>query len=235
MKFIHNYDYKNNFFYFYYLNINNNIDDEDVNNFSFNSKFFKNFFFFRKTNKGVKNNVKLQSFQRNKNFDLNNLLINSWVKKGKKLLFLKHYNIFLNYFWYLINTNNNYFLSYPNTQFIYDLLILKKYNYKLHNLLKNPLEMLEHMFELKLKKLNKKMKKKHKKKYIYTIKYLHKPKRLKNVLNMFYSSSNFYNNKKYYDRIFFTFLNIIFNTKNSPIWEKKLSTYKIALKFLKKK
>lgn len=233
MKFIYNLSYTNNFTL--YFNFYEEDYEDDLQEHLYNISFSKKSFFFRKTNYGVKNNIKLLSLKRNKNLSINNLIINSWVKKGMKLNFLKHYNMFVKNFFFLITTQKSFFSDYPNFSFVYDLLSSKKYNYKIHNLLVNPLTFLEHMFELKLKKLNKKMKKKYKKKYIYTIKYLHKSKRLKNTLNMFYYSSNFYNNKKYFDRIFFTFLNIIFDTKNTPIWEKKLNVYKIALKFLKKK
>lgn len=233
MKFIYEFSYKNNFLIFY--DFYEEEYEENLYDCSYNINFIKKNIFFRKTKYGIKNNSKLLSLKRNKNFSVDNLMINSWVKKGMKLNFLKHYNLFLKQFFFLINTQKQYFNEYPNTDFVYDLLNSKKYNYKFYNLLLNPLELLEHMFELKLKKLNKKLKKKFKKKYIYTVKYLHKSKRLKNTLNMFYLSSNFYNNKKYYDRIFYTFLFIIFDTKNTPIWEKKLNVYKIALKFLKKK
>ena len=116
-----------------------------------------------------------------------------------------------------MSCNKEFFKNYPNFEFIQDLIRSDKRNYNIINLLIFPLELLEHMFELKLKKLNKKMKKKYKKKYIYTIKYLHKPKRLKYTLNMFYSSSDQYNNKFYHERMFNTYLNIIFDTKKSPI------------------
>lgn len=110
-----------------------------------------------------------------------------------------------------------FFSNYPNFGLVYTLLRLKKYNYKFYNLLTEPLNILECMFDLKLKKLNKKMKKKKKRKHTYVIRYLHKSRRLKYTLNMFYFSSNYYNSKNYYDRIFFTFLNIIFDTKKTPI------------------
>lgn len=235
MKFIYNFSYKNNFFIYnkiYNLNLDS---DDDNNNYNYYFDFSKKSIFFRKTKKGVKYSTKLYSLKRNKNLSFNNFLINSWVKKGLKLSFLKHYNIFLKNIFFLIKTDKLFFNNYPNTEFVYDLLNSKKYNYKLQNLLTNPLLLLEHMFELKLKKLNKKMKRKFKKKHVYVVKYLYKTKRLKNTLNMFYLSSNFYNNKKYYDRIFYTFLNVIFDTKNTPIFKKKLNVYKIALKFLKKK
>ena len=235
---MYNFSYINNYIKFYsYINDEDYDEEEEEisSEFFYNSKFSKKSLFLRKTLYGVKQNTKLASLKRNKNLDINNIMINSWVKKGMKLNFLKHYNIFLKYFMFLISNQKTFFSEYPNTEFVYDLLNSKFHNYKLQSLLVLPLELLEHMFELKLKKLNKKMKKKFKKKYIYTIKYLHRSKRLKNTLNMFYFSSNFYKNKKYSERIFYTFLYIIFDTKNTPIFEKKLNVYKIALKFLKKK
>lgn len=200
----------------------------------YSKKFIKKPFFFKKTFYGVKYNIKLKSIRRNKNLDLNNLLISSWTKKGLKLNFLKNYNVFFKKFNFLISREFSFFKDYQNFEFVKGLLISKRYNYNLLNLLIYPLEVLEFMFELKLKKLNKKMKKKYKKKYMYSIKYLHKPKRLKHTLNTFYSSSDHYLNKYYHERIFNVFLHIIFDTKNTPTWEKKLNVYKIAFKFLKK-
>lgn len=204
-------------------------------NYIYNVRFYKNKFFYKKTHYGVKFNIKLKSIRRNKNLDLNNLLINSWVKRGLKLNFLKNYNIFFKNWNYLISKDKSIFKNYTNYDFICDLLRTNKFNYNILNLLIFPLEILEHMFELKLKKLSKKMKRKYKKKYIYTIKYLHKPKRLKHTLNMFYSSSSQYGNKYYHERIFNTFIDILFETKKSPIWERKLNVYRIALRFLKKR
>jgi hypothetical protein len=100
---------------------------------------------------------------------------------------------------------------------VYDLLSTKGYNYKFEYLLLSPIKELEYVFDLRLKKLNKKMKRKLKKKYTYTINHFHKKKRIKHVLSMFYLSSNFYKEKKYFERIFSTFINIIFDTKNTPI------------------
>lgn len=228
MKFINNF-YNNNINLFLVKNY------EDFDYYNFNKSFIKNKFYFKKTNRGSKLSVKLISMKRNKNIDINNLLINSWIKKGKKLNFLKNYNIFLENFFFLIVKEPTFFKDYPNFDFIYDLLKTKTYHFKFKFLLYEPLKTLEYIFDLKLKKLNKKLKKKLKKKYSYSINYLHKKKRLKHVLNMFYYSSNFYKNKKYFERIFFTFLFIIFDTKSTPIWERKLNVYKIALKFLNKK
>lgn len=233
MKFLYDFRYIDNFS-LHYNSVNEDDNEDDLDTF-YIKRFSKKIIFFRKTNYGYKNNIKLLSLKRNKNLDFNNLMINSWIKKGLKLNFLKNYNNFLKNFNFLIVKNKIYFKDYPNFEFVFDLIRSKTYNYKLQNLLIEPLYVLEHMFDLKLKKLNKKMKKKHKKKHIYVIKYLHKSRRLKNTLNMFYFSSNYYNYKKYHERIFFTFLNIIFNTKETPIWNKKLNVYKIALRFLKKK
>lgn len=234
MKFIHDFNYATSQSSFKILFEKEN-KDKKFEYYYFN-KFTKNKFFFKKTHYGVKFNVKLKSLRRNKNLSLNNLLINSWIKKGLKLNFLKNYNIFIKNWNFLMIKNRSFFKDQPNFEFVFDMIRSKRYNFNLTNLLIYPLDFLEHMFDLKLKKLNKKMKKKYKKKYIYTIKYLHQPKRLKYTLGMLYNSSNYYNtNKCYHERIFNTFLNVIFNTKNTPIWEKKLNTYKVALKFLKKK
>lgn len=178
--------------------------------------FVKNKNLLKKTNKGVKFSLKNLSQKRNMNYDLNNLLINSWVKKGLKLKFLKNYNIFLEKFLFLIIYNFEFFKDYPNFSFVSDVIFLKNSKIKFEYFLEEPLKNLEFMFDLKVKKLSKKLIKKLKKKHTYVVNYLHKKKRLKYALNSIYMSSYNYNEKKYYDRIFSTFLNVIFDTKNSP-------------------
>jgi hypothetical protein len=229
LKFFNSFDYKNNFNKFIYKY------EDDLDLFVFNKRFIKNKFFLKKTNKGSKINIKYNSVRRNKNFSLNNLLINSWVKKGLKLNFLKSYNIFLENFFFILNNNKSFFKDYPNYEYVYDILKTKGYNYRFENLLLHPISELEYMFELKLKKLNKKLKKKLKKKYSYTINHFHYKKRVKHILNLSYLSSNFYKEKKYFERIFLNFVNIVFDTKNTPIWDRKINVYKIAFKFLNKK
>jgi hypothetical protein len=134
-----------------------------------------------------------------------------------KLNFLKNYNIFLENFFFIFFTNKSFFKDYPNYEYVCDLLETKGYKNKFEYLLLNPIKDLEYIFELRLKKLNKKMKRKFKKKYTYTINHFHHKKRVKHVLNMFYLSSNFYKEKKYFERMFLMFINIVFDTKNTPI------------------
>ena len=122
-----------------------------------------------KTFKGKKITTKLLSIRRNKNITLDNQLINCFVKKGKKLNFLKHYNIFLENFFYLLTTNKQFYENFLNSDYILNSLKTKFYYYKFSNLLVDPIEDLKCIFDLKVKKVEKKKKKKKNKKYIYKI------------------------------------------------------------------
>lgn len=223
------------------LNFGNNVNNycyfqgDEYDFFEYIKIFSKNKNFFKKTKYGTIISLKQLSFKRKKNFDFNNSLINSWVKQGLKLNFLKHYNIFLENFFFQFLDDPFFFKNYPNFDFVFNLLDTKFYHFKFEKLLKYPIKELEYLFDLKLKKLNKKLKKKLKKKYSYSVKYIQRKKRVKHILNLFYNSSSTYFEKKYYNRIFLTFLYVIFDTQNTPIWERKLNAYNVALKLLKKK
>lgn len=141
----------------------------------------KNKQFTLKTVRGEKINTKLYSIRRNKNITLHNQLLNSFVKKGKKLNLLKHYNMFLETFFYLLITNENIYKNYQNSDYIFDLLKTKFYYYKFENLLIDPIEDLKCLFDLKAKKPERKKKKKSTKNILIKFYIFLK----KNVLNMF--------------------------------------------------
>lgn len=75
LKFIYNLSYTNNFTL--YFNFYEEDYEDDLQEHLYNISFSKKSFFFRKTNYGVKNNIKLLSLKRNKNLSINNLIINS--------------------------------------------------------------------------------------------------------------------------------------------------------------
>jgi hypothetical protein len=115
-----------------------------------------------------------------------------------------------------------------------ELLDTKDYYYRFENLLKDPLKELEFIFDLKIKKLSKKFQKKYNKKYDYKIIHINKKKRLRFLLKSFYSNINYYKYNNYSDRIFHTLINIVFNTKETEVFNKKVNTYKTVFKFLNK-
>ena len=177
---------------------------------------------------------RFDSIRRFKNINLNNQLLNIWVKNGLKLNLLKHYNFFLENFYLKLISNITFYENYPNYNYVLELLDTKDYYYKFENLLTDPMKELEYIFDLKIKKLNKKLQKKYNKKYDYKIVHINKKKRIRYLLKMFYSNINFYKYNKYSERIFFTLINIVFNTKETEVWTKKLHTYKTVFKFLNK-
>jgi hypothetical protein len=190
--------------------------------------------FFKKTKKGVKLDSRFDSIRRFKNINLNNQLINIWLKNGLKLNLLKHYNLFLEIFFYKLISNVNFYENYTNYNYVLELLDTKDYYYKFENLLNDPIKELEYIFDLKIKKLNKKLQKKYNKKYDYKIVHINKKKRVRYLLKVFYSNINHYKYNKYSERIFFTLINLVFDTKKTEVWDKKITTYKTVFKFLNK-
>jgi hypothetical protein len=114
------------------------------------------------------------------------------------------------------------------------LLDTKDYYYKFENLLNDPLKELEFVFDLKIKKLSKKFQKKYNKKYDYKITHINKKKRLRFLLKSFYSNINYYKLNKFSERIFYTLINIVFNTRETEVFNKKINIYKTVFKFLNK-
>lgn len=225
MKFLIKSSYKNNFNYF---------NSVSYTRYYFFLNLVKKKQFIRKTNKGVKLDSRFDSLRRFKNINLNNQLLNIWLKNGLKLNLLKHYNIFLENFYFTLISNTNFYENYPNYNYVLELLDTKDYYYKFENLLNDPMKELEYIFDLKIKKLNKKLQKKYNKKYDYKIVHINKKKRVRYLLKMFYFNINYYKNNKYSERIFQTLINIVFNTKETEVWTKKLHTYKTVFKFLNK-
>lgn len=223
MKFLIKTSYKNNFNYYdllyytlYFYKIN----------------LVRKKQFFKKTDKGLKLDRRFDSIKRFKNLNFNNQLFNIFLKNGLKLNLLKHYNVFLENFYNLLINETKLYKELPNYNYVLELLDTKDYYYKFENLLNEPLKDLEYIFDLKIKKLSKKFQKKYNKKYDYKIVHINKKKRLRYLLKMFYLNINTYKYNKYSDRIFFNLVNIVFNTKENEIWEKKLGTYKTVFKFL---
>lgn len=225
MKFLIKSSYKNNFNYFNFIS---------YTRYFYLLNLIKKKQFNKKTKKGIKLDSRFDSLKRSKNISMNNQLLNIWLKKGLKLNLLKHYNIFLQNFYLILISNITFYENYPNYNYVLELLDTKDYYYRFENLLNDPMKELEYVFDLKIKKLNKKLQKKYNKKYDYKIVHINKKKRLRYLLKTFYSNVNFYKQNKYSERIFHTLINIVFNTKETEVWQKKLHTYKTVFKFLNK-
>lgn len=225
MKYLIKSSYKNNFNYFNSIN---------YTMYFYTLNLIKKKQFFKKTKKNIKLDSRFDSIRRYKNINLNNQLLNIWTKNGLKLNLLKHYNLFLENFYLKLISDISFYENYPNYNYVLELLDTKDYYYKFENLLNDPLKELEYIFDLKIKKLNKKLQKKYNKKYDYKIIHINKQKRVRYLLKMFYLNINFYKYNKYSQRIFFTLINIVFNTKETEVWFKKLNIYKTVFKFLNK-
>jgi len=225
LKYLIKSSYKNNFNYFNSIN---------YTMYFYTLNLIKKKQFFKKTKKNIKLDSRFDSIRRYKNINLNNQLLNIWTKNGLKLNLLKHYNLFLENFYLKLISDISFYENYPNYNYVLELLDTKDYYYKFENLLNDPLKELEYIFDLKIKKLNKKLQKKYNKKYDYKIIHINKQKRVRYLLKMFYLNINFYKYNKYSQRIFFTLINIVFNTKETEVWFKKLNIYKTVFKFLNK-
>lgn len=208
MKFLIKSSYKNNFNFF------NSIS---YTKYYYSLNLIKKKQFFKKTKNGFKLDSRFDSLKRYKNISFNNQLLNIFLKNGLKLNLLKHYNLFLENFYFKLISDTSFYEGYPNYNYVLELLDTKDYNYRFENLLVDPMKELEFIFDLKVKKLNKKLQKKYNKKYDYKIVHINKKKRLRYLLKTFYSNINFYKYNKYSERIFYTLVNLVFNTKETEV------------------
>lgn len=208
MKFLIKSSYKNNFNFF---------NSVSYTKYYYSLNLVKKKQFFKKTNKGLKLDSRFDSLKRYKNINFNNQLLNMWLKNGLKLNLLKHYNFFLEDFYFKLISNTSFYENYPNYNYVLELLDTKDYYYRFENLLLDPMKELEFIFDLKVKKLNKKLQKKYNKKYDYKIIHINKKKRLRYLLKTFYSNINIYKFNKYSERISHTLINLVFNTKDTEV------------------
>lgn len=226
MKFLIKSSYKNNFNYFYSI---------FYNYYRYDRNFIKNRYFLKKTHRGVKLDPKLDSSRRFRNIDFNNQFLNMWLKKGLKLRLLKHFNLFLQEFKVLLINDATQFKDLPNYNYVIELLNTKYYYYKFENLLDDPFEELEYVFDLKIKKLGRKLQKKLNKKYEYKVFHIHKHKRVRYIIKLLYFNLPFYKQQKYFERMYNLLINLIFDTKELEIWKRRADTYKVVYKQLIKK
>jgi len=186
----------------------------------------------RKTRRGHKFNVKGESIRRSKILNFNQQLMNIWLKKGYKLNFIKHYNLFLENFRWLLIHEFNTFEKLPYYKYILELLNTKYYYYQFENLLEESFKELEYIFDLKFKKLSKSEQKSLEKKYDYRVCYIYKNKRFRYTIQLLYSNVNSYKYTKYSSRMYDLFIDFVLNPKSLEIWERKLNVYKLVYKRL---
>ena len=140
------------------------------------------------------------------------------------LSFSKIYNLIIN------NKHNLETMDYKyHKEFLYNFYKYKNYN-NYTFILNWIFSFIQPMFYIDCMAVPKKYKKKLKKKYLYKVKYLNKTKRINKALKLI---NNYSNSLKYFnfsDRIFFTYLDLILNYKNSYIFNKKLIIYKKIFK-----
>ena len=210
-----------------------------------NSKTYFLYFFLKKNVKSRKifikkingkfRNIKNDSYRRDKNIDISNRFINVSLKNGKKLNFLKNWNLFLKNFFLSFNKNNSNISHYKNYDFFLDLFNNKYYYHDINLLIKKSITVFEPLFNIKVNKINKKFKNKFNKKYSYDIIYIKKKKRLKHVLKLINSYSERFKNYRCWERLYWSFISILLEPKNSFLWKRKMFVYKKALKKLFKK
>lgn len=180
------------------------------------------------------------------NIQLNIIKPMVYYKNEKKIqqfttFFIKHGNFFSS----LVDFFNSFSIVYKilcNKLNFVD--ILQKYSYyneflynfncnskfKNINFLLNWLSSwIEPMFFIECSSLQKKYRKKLKKKYIYKIKFLTKKNRLNKVLSFILKYTNTLLNFKFSNRLLFTYMDLIFNYKESNIYIKKIVIYKKML------
>ena len=207
----------------------------DMMHFSFFKKHLKTRKIFLKTFNNKLKNDKKDSVRRDKNNTLIEHFLNVSIKGGNKLVLLKHFNLFLNSFYLSFNEKNDDLLHYKDYLTLFNLLKYKKNYYNFDFLLKESILPLESLFNVQLVKINKKNKNKSNKKYTYNVIYINKKKRLKHVLKLINNYTEKFKYYNYWERLFWTFMVIITDQKNSFLWKRKFFVYKKTLQLLYKK
>jgi len=187
-------------------------------NFAYSSDFIKNKYGIKKTSKGVRFNKKLDSFKRDKETNFLIKYINSSMYKGNKLTILKHFNVFVDQFYYIFIDPETSYKSFTYYEFTANLLKFDLEYYDFKHMLAPSIPLFENIFEIKIKKMNKKLKKLHpQKKFIISPVYLNKRKRYKNVLKLFNVYTHYYKYYRYSDRLLLAFLSIILDPAKSAV------------------
>lgn len=224
---------------FFEVNITNQEDEDDLKNLKNSFLYFyikkdvRKRKMINKSKKNVTNNNNNNSLRRDKNVTMYNLFLKGILKNGLKCRYNKHSNFFLESFFFNLNNKNEDFLKYDNYEFF--CFILKRNN--CYNDINYILDLIiptyNCIFDIKTKKNPKHLKSE--KKYSHQIVYVPRGRRIKKSLK----SMSFYieNYKNYFlwERLFWLFTFIIFNSKRSFLVKKREFIYKKSLKFFKRK
>jgi len=190
--------------------------------------------FIKKVNK-KKKNFKTKSVERDKNILILKKYFNTSVYNGNKESFFNYFNIFINNFFLLFLKKNDFFKSYENYLNTYNLFKIKKINFNFNFFIKNLINDFNFIFDIRVYKIPKKYKLKFKKKFNFEIVYVQKNKRLNYLLKLINNYSKKNNFLSLDKNLFWTFVEIIFDPKNSFINKRKLNVYNKILKKLYKK
>ena len=213
-------NYENYYYYNYYSYFKKNVKSRKV---------------LKKAVNGRPRNDKNDSFKRDKNINIIGKFFNVSVRDGNKFNLIKHWNIFVNNFFDSFKESNENIIHYKNYEAISELLSTKKVYYNFDILLNRSISLFEPLFNVKINKANKRIRAKYNKKYVYNIIYIKRRKRLKHVLKLINSYSERFKNYTYWERLYWMFVSILLDPRNSFLLKRKLFVYRTALKKLYKK
>ena len=203
--------------------------------YEFKKPLIKNRKINNKAKKGIIKNPKRSSNILDKNTSLILKYLKTSQKKGKNFLIFKNLNksIFNFYDYFNFNYNNNNFSKkYHNYEYLSNLILNDFKKLDLNYLISNFVLNLQSIFELKSKK--NKIKDKNNNKYLYEIVYIKKENRLKYLIKSLSMNCESFKKNQIWERIFWSFFILFFDTNNSFLNKKKLFLYFKSIKFFKK-
>ena len=220
------------------------LNDNFVNLIIFKNNFYYLNFCFYKYNKFNKNkfikfkflkNFRSKSFIRDKKLSILKKYFNNSIFEGKKEFFFNNFNNFIKLFLYIFIKKNNFFNNYVNYNNVLKLVNLKKIHFDFSFFIKEFIYEYNSIFDIKIIKIPKKYKLKFKKNFNFELVYVYRVKRLKYTLKLLNNYIKKNNNFKLEKKLFWTFVDLILDPKNSFLWKRKIHIYNRAMKkFFKK-
>ncbi len=212
----------------FYKNVLNNSHSHFDYSYYLYSFFLKKNFY--KFSKGIKKNIKQNVESKN---NLTGEFLQNSFKSGKKIKFLKFFNVMrLGFYWFFSKKVDFFQKKFPTYNIFFNFSKTEKKFFNLDFLLEVLLKDNVSIFYSKVVRLNKKIKQKNKTKLKYSLdlQYLKPLKRQSFFFKQIHLHSNNYNFYDYNQRLLMSFFNVFFLEKNSEIYKNKLTTYSNILK-----
>lgn len=215
------YKFFSTLFYFFLINYNKN---NKKFNYNLNNSVLLDFFFYKKS-----------LIKKEQKYILSSDIISFLSTNGNNhfkntILYFNMFSLF--YKLMLLNKldNNSILTDYKYyKEFLYNFSLYSNYN-NFNYLLNWVFSWIQPMFAIECSIVSKKYRKKLKRKYLYRIKYIKKFQRKSKTIKWITQYSKTLPNKNFKNQQFLTYLDLLFNYKNSYIYNKKLLVYKKLFK-----